>query len=126
MRGQRLKSQRHTPFRQLHPLRVLRPGGRLAVSDVVVRGPVAAEIRRSVELWVGCVAGALTEDEYRSKLARAGFGAIDIEPTRIYRVEDAREFLAAAGLDADAIAPEIEGRFMSAFIRAERPVPERS
>jgi arsenite methyltransferase len=101
--------------------RVLRPGGRLAVSDVVVRGAVPAEIRRSVELWIGCVAGALDESEYRGKLAQAGFEAIEIEPTRVYRVEDARELLAAAGLDADAIAPQVDGKFMSAFVRARKP-----
>ena len=101
--------------------RVLRPGGRLAVSDVVVRGAVPAEIRKSVELWIGCVAGALEEEEYRAKLARAGFEAIDVEPTRVYRTADARAFLAAAGLDADAVAPEVDGKFMSAFIRARKP-----
>jgi SAM-dependent methyltransferase len=101
--------------------RVLVPGGRLAVSDVVVRGPVPVEIRRSVELWIGCVAGALEETEYRAKLAAAGFEDIALEPTRVYRVEDAREFLAGAGLDADAIAPTVDGRFMSAFVRARKP-----
>ncbi|HEX5528648.1 MAG TPA: arsenite methyltransferase, partial [Methylomirabilota bacterium] len=101
--------------------RVLRPGGRLAVSDVVVRGPVPAQIRRSVELWIGCVAGALEEQEYRDKLAGAGFEAVDVEPTRIYRVEDAREFLQGAGLDADAIASQVDGKFMSAFVRARKP-----
>jgi arsenite methyltransferase len=101
--------------------RVLKPGGRLAVSDVVVRGEVPAEIRRSVELWIGCVAGALEEDEYRGKLAKAGFEAIDVEPTRVYRAEDARTFLSRAGLDADAIAPHVDGKFMSAFIRARKP-----
>jgi ubiquinone/menaquinone biosynthesis C-methylase UbiE len=101
--------------------RVLRPGGRFAVSDVVVRGAVPAAIRRSVELWIGCVAGSLEEAEYREKLAKAGFEAIDLEPTRIYRAEDAREFLAQAGLDADAIAPQVDGRFMSAFVRARKP-----
>jgi arsenite methyltransferase len=98
--------------------RVLKPGGRLAVSDVVVRGEVPRDIRRSVELWIGCVAGALEESEYRNKLARAGFEAIDVEPTRIYRVDDAREFLAGAGVDADAIAPAVDGKFMAAFVRA--------
>ena len=101
--------------------RVLKPGVRLAVSDVVVRGEVPAEIRRSVELWIGCVAGALEEREYRDKLAKAGFESIDVEPTRVYRVEDARDFLAGAGLDVDAIAPHVAGRFMSAFIRARKP-----
>ena len=102
--------------------RVLKPGGRFAVSDVVVRGAVNPQIRRSVELWVGCIAGALGEDEYRAKLARAGFEAIDVEPTRVYKVADAHEFLAANGLDAAAIAPEVDGKFMSAFIRARKPV----
>ena len=101
--------------------RVLKPGGRFAVSDVVVRGPVPAEVRRSVELWIGCVAGALDEGEYRAKLARAGFVDIDIEPTRVYRAEDAREFLAKAGLDPDAIAPLVADKFMSAFVRARKP-----
>jgi len=101
--------------------RVLRPGGRFAVSDVVVRGPVPADIRRSVELWVGCVAGALDETDYRAKLAAAGFSEIEIEPTRVYGIEDARQFLAAKGIDVDAIAPEVEGKFASAFIRARKP-----
>jgi SAM-dependent methyltransferase len=101
--------------------RVLRPGGRLAVSDVVVRGDVPAELRRSVELWIGCVAGALGEAEYAGKLARAGFEEIYLEPTRIYRVEDARDFLAGSGLDVDAIAPSVDGKFMSAFVRARKP-----
>ncbi len=104
-------------------LRVLRPGGRLAVSDVVVRGEVPHQLRRSIELWIGCVAGALEEHEYRDKLAKAGFEAIHLEPTRIYRVEDAREFLAGAGLDADTIAPQVDGKFMSAFVRARKPMP---
>ena len=102
-------------------LRVLRPGGRLAVSDVVVRGEVPSPIRRSIELWIGCVAGALEEEEYRAKLAKAGFEAIDLEPTRIYRVEDARELLAGAGIDAEAVAPQVDGKFMSAFVRARKP-----
>ena len=104
-------------------LRVLRPGGRLAVSDVVVRGEVPAQIRKSVELWIGCVAGALDEDEYRVKLAKAGFDAVDIEPTRVYRVDDAREFLDREGIDAAAIAPMVDGKFMSAFVRARKPRP---
>src|SRR3989442_2649122 len=101
--------------------RVLKPGGRLAVSDVVVRGEVPPAIRHSVELWIGCVAGALEEQEYRAKLAQAGFAGIDVEPTRVYRVEEAREVLAGAGLDADAIASEVDGKFMSAFVRAQKP-----
>jgi len=101
--------------------RVLKPGGRFAVSDVVVRGEVPSQIRRSVELRIGCVAGALEEDEYRAKLGKAGFEAIEVEPTRIYRVEDARDFLAGAGVDADAIAPQVDGKFMSAFVRARKP-----
>jgi arsenite methyltransferase len=102
--------------------RVLKPGGRLAVSDVVVRGEVPAEIRRSVELWIGCVAGALDESEYRDKLRKAGFEGIDLEPTRIYRAEDAREFLAGVGIDAGAIAPAVDGKFMSAFVRATKAI----
>jgi arsenite methyltransferase len=101
--------------------RVLKPGGRFAVSDVVVRGAVPEAIRRNMELWVGCIAGALEESEFRAKLAAAGFEAIEIEPTRVYRVEDAREFLAAEGVDAGAIAPEVEGKFLSAFIRGRKP-----
>src|SRR5215831_2667974 len=103
--------------------RVLRPGGRFAVSDVVVRGEVPGPIRRSVELWIGCVAGSLEEGEYRAKLAKAGFENIDLEPTRIYRTEDARDFLADKGIDADAIAPQVDGKFMSAFVRARKPRP---
>jgi ubiquinone/menaquinone biosynthesis C-methylase UbiE len=101
--------------------RVLKPGGRFAVSDVVVRGEVPVAIRRSVELWIGCVAGALEEGEYREKLAKAGFEEIDLEPTRVYRAEDARTFLAGAGLDADTIAPQVDGKFLSAFVRARKP-----
>ena len=101
--------------------RVLKPGGRFAVSDVVVRGEVPAQIRRSVELWIGCVAGALEEREYRDKLAKAGFEAITVEPTRVYRAEDARDFFAGSGIDVDAIAPQVEGKFMSAFVRAVKP-----
>jgi arsenite methyltransferase len=104
--------------------RVLKPGGRFAVSDVVTRGVIPEEIRKSVLLWVGCVAGALDETEYRDKLAVAGFEGIEIEPTRIYRVEDAREFLAAEGVDAAAIAPQVEEKFMSAFVRAVKPVQQ--
>jgi arsenite methyltransferase len=101
--------------------RVLRPGGRFAISDVVTRGEINQDIRNSVLLWVGCVAGALDESEYRSKLMAAGFGEITIEPTRIYRVDDAREFLSAAGVDVDSIAPQVDGKFMSAFVRAVKP-----
>lgn len=104
--------------------RVLKPGGRFAVSDVVTRGEVLPEIRKSVLLWVGCVAGALEEGEYKSKLAAAGFENIDIEPTRIYRAEDARAFLKDQGLDIETIAPEIDGKFMSGFIRARKPLPQ--
>jgi SAM-dependent methyltransferase len=101
--------------------RVLRPGGRFAVSDVIVRGEVPAEVRRSMELWVGCIAGALEEQEYIDKLTRAGFGAITIEPTRTYRVEDARTFLSGQGIDVDSLAPKLDGKFMSAFVRAVKP-----
>lgn len=101
--------------------RVLKPGGRFAVSDVVTRGEINPAIRKNVLLWVGCVAGALEEVEYRKKLIKAGFEEIDIEPTRIYRVEDAREMLAASGIDVDAIAPQVDGKFMSAFVRAAKP-----
>src|SRR5579859_6456434 len=106
--------------------RVLKPGGRLAISDVVVRGAVPAEIRKSVELWVGCVAGALEEFDYRDKLFSAGFENIDIEPTRIYKVEEARDFLSSAGLDVDQVAPLIDGKFMSAFVRATKPASRAS
>ena len=102
--------------------RVLKPGGRLAVSDVVTTGPMLPEIRQSVLLWVGCVAGALEETEYRNKLAAAGFENVGVEPTRVYRIEDARTFLAGQGIDVDLIAPQVDGRFMSAFIRAVKPV----
>jgi arsenite methyltransferase len=102
--------------------RVLRPGGRLAVSDVVVRGEVPREIRRSVELWIGCVAGALDESDYRAKLSRPGFKAIEIEPTRIYYAKDARKFFADANIELEKIAPLVDGKFMSAFIRARKPL----
>ena len=98
---------------------MLKPGGRFAVSDVVVRGEVPAEVRKSMELWVGCIAGALEEMDYVKKLAKAGFDAIDIEPTRIYSIEDARQFLAGEGLDVEPIAPLVEDKFMSAFVRAD-------
>ena len=106
--------------------RVLKPGGRFAVCDVVTRGEVPAEIREKVLLWVGCIAGALEEDEYRTKLKAAGFEAIGIEPTRVYRVEDAREFLSGKGLDVNTIAESVDGKFMSAFVRATKPQTERS
>jgi arsenite methyltransferase len=102
--------------------RVLKPGGRFAVSDVVVHGDVPAEVRRSMELWVGCIAGALKDSEYVEKLAKAGFANIDIEPTRVYNIEDARQFLSAEGMDVDTIAPLVDGKFMSAFVRAIKPV----
>jgi arsenite methyltransferase len=102
--------------------RVLRPGGRLAISDVVTRGEVRSEIRESVLLWAGCIAGALEEQEYRGKLASAGFEQVDIEPTKIYRIEEARKFLTGHGIDVDAIATEVDGKFMSAFVRALKPV----
>ena len=101
--------------------RVLKPGGRFAVSDVVVRGEVPPEIRRSMELWVGCVAGALSDEEYQSKLIEAGFEKVEIEPTRIYKPEDAKEFLKSAGLNTESTAAQIEGKFASAFIRAKKP-----
>jgi 2-polyprenyl-3-methyl-5-hydroxy-6-metoxy-1,4-benzoquinol methylase len=101
--------------------RVLKPGGRFAVSDVVVRGTVPDEVRSSMLLWVGCMAGALEENDYVAKLTNAGFSDVSIEPTRVYSVEDARQFLTEAGIDVDAIAPQVNGRFMSAFIRAAKP-----
>ncbi len=101
--------------------RVLKPGGRLAVSDVVTRGDVPAEVRQNMLLWVGCIAGAMQDSEYAAKLAKAGFDGIDIEPTRIYGIEDARAFLSGQGVDVDAMAPLVEGKFASAFIRATKP-----
>ena len=101
--------------------RVLKPGGRFAVSDVVVRGEVPEAVRRSMELWVGCIAGALEQREYEDKLRAAGFADIEVEPWRIYQVDDARAFLAESGLDVDRVAPEVEGRFASAFVRAQKP-----
>jgi len=101
--------------------RVLKPGGRFAVSDVVVRGSVPEEVRKSMLLWVGCIAGALEETEYIGKLTSAGFDAVSIEPTRIYNVEDARQFLTEAGVDVDSIAPQVHERFFSAFVRANKP-----
>src|SRR5579863_59449 len=119
-----LSSDKDRVFREA--LRVLKPGGRFAVSDVITRGEMLPEIRKNVLLWVGCVAGALEENEYRNKLAIAGFEQIDLEPTRIYRADDAREFLAGEGIDVDAIAPQVDGKFMSAFVRAVKPSGGRS
>ena len=101
--------------------RVLKPGGRFAVSDVVVRGDVPDEVRRHMLLWVGCIAGALKDSDYIAKLARAGFDDIDVEPTRVYSIEDARAFLSAEGIDVDAMSKQVEGKFMSAFVRAVKP-----
>jgi SAM-dependent methyltransferase len=101
--------------------RVLKPGGRFAVSDVVVHGPVPDSIRRSMELWIGCVAGALEEDEFRTLLVETGFEEVEIEPTRIYQAEDARSFLEGAGLDPELVGGEIEGKFLSAFVRGKKP-----
>jgi arsenite methyltransferase len=101
--------------------RVLKPGGRFAVSDVVVRGEVPADVRKNVELWIGCLAGALEEKEFESKLKKAGFTGVEIVPTRVYTIDDARDFLSAAGIDADAMAPLVDGKFMSAFVRATKP-----
>ncbi len=101
--------------------RVLKPGGRFAVSDVVVRGEVPDAVRKNMELWAGCIAGALQETEYREKLAHAGFEAIDLEVTRTYSIEDARAFLSANGIEVDAVAPQVEGKIVSAFIRARKP-----
>ena len=101
--------------------RVLKPGGRFAVSDIVVRGNVPAEIKKNMELWVGCVAGALSDYEYVAKLTKAGFEDIDIEPTRVYSIEDARAFISDRGLDVDALTREVENKFISAFVRASKP-----
>jgi arsenite methyltransferase len=101
--------------------RVLKPGGRFAVSDVVVRGEVPDEIRKNMLLWVGCIAGALRDTEYEDKLKRSGFDDIEIETTRVYNVEDARAFLTAEGVDVNTIAPQVENKFFSAFVRATKP-----
>ncbi|HEX4997342.1 MAG TPA: arsenite methyltransferase [Terriglobia bacterium] len=114
-----LSADKDQVFREA--FRVLKPGGRFAVSDVVTRGAVPPEIRERVLLWVGCVAGALEESAYRARLAAAGFENIHVEPTRIYNIEDARSFLSDQGLDVDAVARQVEGRFMSAFVRATKP-----
>jgi SAM-dependent methyltransferase len=103
--------------------RVLKPGGRFAVSDVVVHGDVPAEVRRSMELWVGCVAGALADTEYSAKLQAAGFSDVSVEPWREYSVDDARTFLAAGGLDVDTLSSQVDGKIASAFIRARKPAP---
>lgn len=100
---------------------MLRPGGRFAVSDVVVKGTVPESVRQSMLLWVGCISGALEESDYRDKLLSAGFVDVDLEPTRIYDIEDARVFLTEAGISVDEIAPLVEGKFASAFIRATKP-----
>lgn len=101
--------------------RVLKPGGRFAVSDVVTRGEIPAQIRNDVLAWVGCIAGALDENDYRDKLASAGFESIGVEPTRVYKVDDAREFLISKGFDVDAMAKQVDGKFFSAFVRATKP-----
>src|SRR5215468_1833053 len=101
--------------------RVLKPGGRFAVSDVVTRGEMLPEVRKSLLLWVGCVAGSLEQDEYASKLRRTGFADVEVEPWRIYAMDDAREFLAGQNIDAEAIAPQVDGKIMSAFVRAVKP-----
>ena len=103
--------------------RVLKPGGRFAVSDIVVRGEVPAEIRRNMELWVGCMAGALEESEYLAKLTKVGFEVVSIEPTRVYRAEEGRELLSSHGIDVEAIAPLVDGKFLSGFVRAKKPNP---
>jgi arsenite methyltransferase len=115
-----LSADKDQVFREA--FRVLKPGGRFAVSDVVVRGKVPADIRKSVELWIGCLAGALEESEYRSKLSKAGFSNVSLEVTRVYKVDDARGMLAQAGIDADAIAPHVDGKFVSGFVRATKSV----
>jgi arsenite methyltransferase len=101
--------------------RVLKPGGRFAVSDVVVHGEVPTDVRRSMELWVGCIAGALQDTEFEAKLRAAGFADVEIEPWRTYDIADARAFLAEGGLDVDALAPQVQGKFLSAFVRASKP-----
>ncbi|MEO8726524.1 MAG: arsenite methyltransferase [Acidobacteriaceae bacterium] len=106
--------------------RVLKPGGRFAVSDVVVRGEVPDDVRNSMLLWVGCLAGALSESDYRNKLEAAGFTAIDLKTTRVYQIEDARHFLTAAGLNVDALAPVVDGKFASMFIRAVKAATQPS
>jgi arsenite methyltransferase len=114
-----LSADKDRVFREA--FRVLKPGGRFAVSDVVVRGAVPDAVGQSMMLWVGCIAGALDEQDYQSKLLAAGFGDVSFEPTRVYDVEDARHFLSKSGIDVDAIAAQVEGKFLSAFIRAAKP-----
>jgi len=104
---------------------VLKPGGRFAVSDVIVRGDVPPDVRRNMELWVGCIAGALEETDYAAKLTAAGFEAVEVEPWRVYQVDDARAFLTESGLDVEKVAPQIEGRFASAFVRGTKPQSSR-
>jgi hypothetical protein len=121
-----LSAKRVGPTVLREAFRVLKPGGRFAVSDVVTRGEMLPEIRKSVLLWVGCIAGALQETEYRNKLASAGFGDVEVEATRVYKVEDAREFLSGQGLNVDALAPQVDGKFLSAFISAVKPASAKT
>jgi arsenite methyltransferase len=114
-----LSSDKDTVLREA--FRVLKPGGRFAVSDVVVRGEVPPDVRHSMELWIGCIAGALGDREYATKLQAAGFEQIEVDPWRVYRVDDAREFLTEAGLDVERLAPQVDGTFASAFVRARKP-----
>ena len=114
-----LSSDKDKVFREAY--RVLKPGGRFAVSDVVIRGEMPPEIREHILLWAGCIAGALEENEYRAKLTAAGFESVAVERTRVYRASDARTFLSGQGIDVDAIAPQVDGKFLSAFVRATKP-----
>jgi SAM-dependent methyltransferase len=114
-----LSSDKDAVLREAY--RVLKPGGRFAVSDVIVRGEVPAAVRRNMELWVGCIAGALEEGEYAAKLRAAGFESVDVEPWRVYHVDDARAFLTESGVDVEALTPQVDGKFASAFIRATKP-----
>jgi SAM-dependent methyltransferase len=117
-----LSADKDQVFREA--FRVLKPGGRLAVSDVVTRGEIPEVVRESLLLWVGCIAGALDEHAYRSKLAASGFESIDVEPTRVYNIDDARGFLSGQGIDRDAVAPHVDGKIMSAFVRAAKPAAQ--